>query len=108
MTPAAQTAVSGADAVIGYSLYIQLIAPAATNSDCGNATQERQRAQRAIELAQWGLTVAVVSSGDCGIYGMAGLVMEELQTQGWDGETPSVNISWDHRCASCRCRVGTP
>jgi len=26
MTPAAQTAVSGADAVIGYSLYIQLIA----------------------------------------------------------------------------------
>jgi len=44
---------------------------------------ERQRAQRAIELAR--LTV-VVSSGDCGIYGMAGLVLEELQDVGWDGK----------------------
>jgi cobalt-precorrin 5A hydrolase/precorrin-3B C17-methyltransferase len=36
-------------------------------------TRERQRAERAIELANWGLTVAVVSSGDSGIYGMAGM-----------------------------------
>jgi cobalt-precorrin 5A hydrolase/precorrin-3B C17-methyltransferase len=95
MTPAAQTAVSCADAVIGYSLYIDLIAPLLRPGQIVEAlpiTQERQRAERAIELAFWGLTVAVVSSGDCGIYGMAGLVLEELRAQGWDGKTPGVQV----------------
>ena len=95
MTPAAKTAVAAADAVIGYSLYIELIAPLQRPGQIIEAlpiTQEKQRAQRAIELAQWGLTVAVVSSGDCGIYGMAGLVLEELQGQGWDGQTPKVEV----------------
>ena len=95
MTPAAQTAVSCADAVIGYSLYIDLIAPLLRPGQIVEAlpiTQERQRAERAIQLAQWGLTVAVVSSGDCGIYGMAGLVLEELRAGGWDGKTPGVQV----------------
>jgi cobalt-precorrin 5A hydrolase/precorrin-3B C17-methyltransferase len=95
ITPAAQTAVAAADAVIGYSLYIDLIAPLLHPGQIIEAlpiTQERQRAKRAIELAQWGLTVAVVSSGDCGIYGMAGLVFEELRAQGWDGKIPGVQV----------------
>ena len=95
MTPAAKTAVAAADAVIGYSLYIELISPLQRPGQIIEAlpiTQEKQRAQRAIELAQWGLTVAVVSSGDCGIYGMAGLVLEELQGQGWDGHKPKVEV----------------
>ncbi len=95
MTPAAQTAVSSADAVIGYSLYIDLIAPLLRPGQIVEAlpiTQERQRAKRAIDLAHWGLTVAVVSSGDCGIYGMAGLVLEELRAQGWDGKSPGVQV----------------
>ncbi|PIG94240.1 precorrin-3B C(17)-methyltransferase [Gloeocapsopsis sp. IPPAS B-1203] len=95
ITPAAQAAISSADVVIGYSLYINLIAPLLQPNQIIEAlpiTQERQRAQRAISLAQWGLTVAVVSSGDIGIYGMAGLVLEELQAQGWDGKTPSVEV----------------
>jgi cobalt-precorrin 5A hydrolase/precorrin-3B C17-methyltransferase len=95
MTPAAQTGVACADAVIGYSLYIDLIAPLLRPGQIVEAlpiTQERQRAERAIELAQWGLTVAVVSSGDCGIYGMAGLVLEELQRMSWDGKTPGVQV----------------
>ncbi len=95
MTPAAKTAVAQADAVIGYSLYIDLIAPVLRPGQIVEAlpiTQERQRAERAIELAQWGLTVAVVSSGDCGIYGMAGLVLEELRAGGWDGKIPGVQV----------------
>jgi len=112
ITPAAQTAVSSADAVIGYSLYIQLIAPVLQPAQIVEAlpiTQERQRAQRAIQLAEWGLTVAVVSSGDCGIYGMAGLVLEELQAQGWDGKTPSVQIfPGITALQSAAARVGTP
>lgn len=112
ITPAAQAAISSADAVIGYSLYIQLIASLLQPNQIVEAlpiTQERLRAQRAIELAQWGLTVAVVSSGDCGIYGMAGLVMEELQAQSWDGQTPSVQIfPGISAMQAAASRVGTP
>lgn len=95
ITPAAKTAISSADAVIGYSLYINLISSLRRPEQIIEAlpiTQETQRAKRAIELAEWGLTVAVVSSGDCGIYGMAGLVLEELRSRGWDGKTPQVQV----------------
>ncbi|NJN04672.1 MAG: precorrin-3B C(17)-methyltransferase [Leptolyngbyaceae cyanobacterium SL_1_1] len=84
ITPAAKGAIAGADVVIGYKLYVDLIQPLLHPSQIVEAmpiTQERDRAERAIELAQWGLTVAVISSGDCGIYGMAGLVLELLQAQ---------------------------
>ena len=95
MTPAAQAAVTQADVIIGYSLYLDLIAPLRRPGQLVEAypiTQERQRCERAISLAQWGLTVAVVSSGDCGIYGMAGLVLEQLRALGWDGKTPQVEV----------------
>lgn len=95
MTPAAQTAIVGADAVIGYALYVDLLRSRLRPGQIVESfpiTQERQRAERAIELARWGLTVAVVSSGDAGIYGMAGLVMETLQTQDWDGQSPAVQV----------------
>ncbi|MGI0485570.1 precorrin-3B C(17)-methyltransferase [Pantanalinema rosaneae CENA516] len=95
ITPAAQTAITQADVVIGYSLYIDLIRSLFRPGQIVEAlpiTQERQRAERAIALAQWGLTVAVVSSGDCGIYGMAGLVLEQLRAQDWDGQTPEVQV----------------
>ncbi len=112
ITPAAQKAIAEADVVIGYSLYIDLIAPLLHKEQIIEAmpiTQERQRAERAIELANWGLTVAVISSGDSGIYGMAGIVMEQLQAANWDGKTPSVQlfpgISALQAAAS---RVGTP
>lgn len=95
ITPAAQTAIAQADVLIGYSLYIDLIKPLLHPGQIVEAwpiTQERQRAERAIELANWGLTVAVVSSGDCGIYGMAGLVLEQLRARGWDGKTPALQV----------------
>ncbi|MGB3532563.1 MAG: precorrin-3B C(17)-methyltransferase [Microcoleaceae cyanobacterium] len=95
ITPAAQTAIIKADVVIGYSLYLDLIAPLRRPGQVIETypiTQERQRCERAISLAKWGLTVAVVSSGDCGIYGMAGLVFEQLRAQNWDGKTPQVEV----------------
>lgn len=95
MTPAAQTAVNRADVVIGYGLYIELLRSLLRPGQIVESlpiTQEKQRALRAIELGFQGLTVAVVSSGDCGIYGMGGLVLEELQKIGWDGKIPAVRV----------------
>jgi cobalt-precorrin 5A hydrolase/precorrin-3B C17-methyltransferase len=112
MTPAAQSAISQADAIIGYALYLDLIAPLLRPGQIVEAfpiTQERQRSQRAIALAKWGLTVAVISSGDAGIYGMAGLVLEDLQAQNWDGKTPAVEIfPGISALQAAASRVGTP
>ncbi len=112
ITPAAQNAITQADVVIGYSLYVDLIRPLLRPGQIVEAwpiTQERQRAERAIALARWGLTVAVISSGDCGIYGMAGLVLETLQNQGWEGQTPSVEVfPGISALQSAAARVGAP
>lgn len=112
ITSAAKQALVQADGVVGYSLYIDLIRPLLRPGQIIEAlpiTQERQRAERAIELARWGLSVAVVSSGDCGIYGMAGLVLEQLQAQGWDGQTPSVEVlPGISALQSAAARVGAP
>jgi len=112
ITPAARTAIIEADVVIGYTLYLDLIKSLQRPGqivESSPITQEQQRAQRAIELAQWGLTVAVVSSGDCGIYGMAGLVLEELQAAGWNGKTPQVQLfPGISALQSAASRVGAP
>ncbi|HIK44303.1 MAG TPA: precorrin-3B C(17)-methyltransferase, partial [Leptolyngbyaceae cyanobacterium M65_K2018_010] len=112
ITPAAKQAITQADAVIGYSLYIDQIRPLCRPGQILEPwaiTQERERAERAIALAQWGLTVAVVSSGDCGIYGMAGLVLEQLQATGWDGTTPAVQVyPGISALQAAAARVGAP
>lgn len=112
MTAAAKAAIAQADAVIGYSLYVDLIRPLLRPGQIIEAlpiTQEQQRADRAIALANWGLSVAVVSSGDCGIYAMAGLVLETLQAQGWDGEHPAVeSFPGISALQASAARVGAP
>jgi cobalt-precorrin 5A hydrolase/precorrin-3B C17-methyltransferase len=112
MTPAAHVAICHADAVIGYQLYLDLLQVPLRPGQIVEPypiTQERQRAQRAIALAQWGLTVAVVSSGDAGIYGMAGLVLEELRAQGWDGHSPAVEVfPGVSALQAAAARVGAP
>jgi cobalt-precorrin 5A hydrolase/precorrin-3B C17-methyltransferase len=95
ISPAAKAALSQCDVVVGYQLYLDLIQPllhANQWPEPSPITQETQRAERAIALAQQGLTVGVVSSGDCGIYGMAGLVLECLAHRGWDGKIPAVEV----------------
>lgn len=112
ITPAAKAAITDADAVIGYALYVDLIRALLRPGQIVERlpiTQERQRAERAIELASRGLTVAVISSGDCGIYGMAGLVFEKLRADGWDGQTPKVQIfPGISALQSAASRVGAP
>jgi cobalt-precorrin 5A hydrolase/precorrin-3B C17-methyltransferase len=95
ITPSARSALTQADVIIGYSLYLELIRSLQRPGQIIESyaiTQEKERAERAITLANWGLKVAVVSSGDAGIYGMAGLIFEALARQGWDGKSPAVEV----------------
>lgn len=82
-TPAAQHALASADVIVGYHLYLELIATLAPGvprqgSEIGH---EVARAQQTVALARSGQRVALVSSGDAGVYGMAGLLYELLREQ---------------------------
>lgn len=80
LTPDARRALAESTVWLGYGLYLDLLEPLRRpdqlRSD-GQLTLERERCAEALELACQGLTVALVSSGDSGIYGMAGLALEQ-------------------------------
>ncbi|MEI6207229.1 MAG: cobyric acid synthase [Desulfuromonadales bacterium] len=81
MTEAARQAIAESSVVIGYGVYINLIRPLLTGKEivATGMMQEVDRCREAIARAQAGATVALVSGGDAGIYGMAGLVLELLE-----------------------------
>ncbi len=64
--------------IVGYSRYLELIADLTAGKEIisSGMTQEIERCRTALERAAGGETVALVSSGDAGIYGMAGLAIE--------------------------------
>lgn len=78
MTPRAYAAIKDCDIVVGYHTYMSLIKDLiAEKEQVGTGMkQEIDRCRRAVELAAEGKRVVVVSSGDPGVYGMAGLVLE--------------------------------
>lgn len=79
LTPDARQALARASVWVGYGLYLDLLEPLRRPDQLrcdGQLTQERARCALALELAGQGLNVALVSSGDSGIYAMAGLALE--------------------------------
>ena len=80
MTPKARQAIESSQVVAGYNTYIKLIEKIIGGKKIiGRAMmQEVERCQLAIEETLAGRDVAVVSSGDAGVYGMAGLVLEMI------------------------------
>ena len=79
LTPDARRSLSRCSAWVGYGLYLDLLEPLRRPDQVrldGQLTRERDRCLQALELARQGARVALVSSGDSGIYGMAGLALE--------------------------------
>jgi len=66
------------DTVAGYTTYIELIRPFLKDKNIISTqmTKEVKRVRAAIDVALTGRSCAIVSSGDPGIYAMAGLVFE--------------------------------
>ena len=88
MTMEAVEALQAAEIVVGYKTYTHLVKAFTGDKQVikTGMCKEIERCQAAIELAQAGHNVALISSGDAGIYGMAGLVLELVNKQQLDIE----------------------
>lgn len=80
MTYEAREAIEHAQVIVGYKTYIDLIEELIVGKEIvsNGMKQEIQRCEEAIRIAESGKDVAVISSGDAGVYGMAGLILELL------------------------------
>jgi cobalt-precorrin 5A hydrolase/precorrin-3B C17-methyltransferase len=82
--PEADAVLHDAQDLVGYTLYLDLLGPLAngkTRHDFPLGAEEA-RVRAALDLAAWGRRVALVCSGDPGIYAMASLVFELLEREG--------------------------
>ncbi|MDA8292432.1 MAG: precorrin-3B C(17)-methyltransferase [Actinomycetota bacterium] len=79
-TPAADALVTEATDVVGYTTYLDILGPPAAGQvrHPSDNRAEGRRAAHALDLAAEGRSVAVVSSGDPGVFAMAAAVMEQL------------------------------
>lgn len=82
LTAQAQAALQAADVLCGYTVYIDLVRPLYPDKEVYTTgmTKEIDRCRWALETAQSGKTVALVCSGDAGVYGMASPLLELAQS----------------------------
>jgi precorrin-3B C17-methyltransferase len=84
MTVAAQQAILESEYVIGNTTYLDQIEPLLPGKKVITSSmgEEIARARHALELASGGDTVSIISGGDAGVYGMAGIVLEIAEKEG--------------------------
>ncbi len=80
MTIEADNVLKSADVIVGYETYLALVKDTYPNAEYISTPmrKERERCNLAYEAAKTGRSVAMICSGDAGIYGMASLMYEEL------------------------------
>ena len=112
MTFRAKQAIEESDTIVGYETYVNIVQDLIDGKDVYRyaMTQEVERAHQCIDLAKSGKIVSLVSSGDPGIYGMAGLIYEMLAESGWDPKNGLLvevipGVSALNSCASI---IGSP
>jgi len=112
LTARARAAIAEADTVIGYVTYVRLVADLLDGKEVIRKamTEELDRAIEALDRARQGRKVALISSGDAGVYGMAGPTFEVLFQAGW---TPDAGIEVEivpgaSALNTCAALVGAP
>ncbi|MDD2990945.1 MAG: precorrin-3B C(17)-methyltransferase [Zoogloea sp.] len=112
LTARAREAIAEADTVIGYVTYIRLVADLLEGKEVikKSMTEELDRAIEAFERARQGRKVALISSGDAGVYGMAGPTFEVLFQAGWtpDSDIDVEIIPGASALNTCAALVGAP
>lgn len=75
------SAIQQSDAIVGYKTYINLITDLIQDKEVisNGMLKERERCLQTLQLAETGKMVTLVSSGDPGVYGMAGLMLEIIE-----------------------------
>lgn len=81
MTLEAVQKIKNSDVIVGYKPYIEYVAEFLTDQETFSTgmTGEIERCKKAIEFAKEGKNVSIISTGDAGLYGMAGPVIELLR-----------------------------
>jgi precorrin-3B C17-methyltransferase len=110
MTVRAQKVLAECEVVIGYKSYIDLVTPfldgkEVISSGMGN---EKERCELAVKEALSGKRVAIISSGDAGIFGMAGLVLEIVRLKGAEEKIPVEIVPGVPAFVAAASLVGAP
>ena len=84
-------AIEKSDVIAGYGVYTDLIAHLIKDKELivTPMKQEKSRCEKALEKAEEGKTVSLISSGDAGVYGMAGLLIETAEKSDVEVEPPT-------------------
>lgn len=107
MTIRAVNALNACDVIVGYNVYVELVKDHFPGKEFFTTPMRKEvdRCKLALDMAREGRDVAMICSGDAGIYGMAGLIYELL------GEDRSVEvevIGGLTAATSGGCRLGAP
>ena len=112
MSGRALAAINEADVIIGYSTYVKLVKDMLKGKEVirKGMTEEIDRCKEAHEQARKGRTVALISSGDIGVYGMAGPTYEVLLKAGWkpDSDIEVEVVPGITALSACASLVGAP
>lgn len=86
MTYRAKQVIEESEVIVGYDTYVSIVEDLISGKEVYRypMTQEVDRANQAIQFAEKGRIVSLVSSGDPGIYGMIGLIYEILADKKWN------------------------
>jgi len=110
LTLRARKAIASSQVIVGYSRYTGLIAPLCKGKIviASGMGREVERCEAALREALLGKKVALVSSGDSGIYGMAGLVLEIALRKGIDNRSAIEIIPGVPAFVAAAALVGAP
>jgi len=110
MTMSVRRAIEGSDVVVGYDSYLDLIRPLCAGKViiAGGMGLEVERCEAALREALVGRTVSLISSGDAGIYGMAGLVLEIAHKKGIEHPEAIVIVPGIPAFVAAAALVGAP
>ena len=88
MTDQAREALKKSDIIVGYKVYTDLVKGLCEGKEIieSGMRQEIDRCRKCVDLAKEGNTVALVCSGDAGVYGMASPMLETAAESGNDVE----------------------
>ena len=86
MTEDARDAIKNSDVIVGYKVYTDLVKSLCDGKDVieSGMRQEIERCRMCLDLAKDGKNVALICSGDAGVYGMASPMLEIAAKEGYE------------------------